>query len=75
LKLNVIEPVFLERKEGREKIVSFYAKKARGAMARFAIENQAGTTDDLKGFTTGGYEYQFEKSDAHRMVFVRDYPQ
>ena len=71
----MIEPVFLERKDGREKIVSFYAKKARGAMARFMIENQAETTEDLKDFSAGGYEYQFEKSDAHRMVFVRDYPQ
>ena len=74
LKLDVIEPVFLERKDGREKVISFYAKKARGAMARYVIENQAETTEDLKEFSNGGYEYQFEKSDANRMVFVRDYP-
>ena len=74
LKLNVIEPVFLERKDGREKVVSFYAKKARGAMARYVIETQAETTEDLKNFSTGGYAYQFEKSDANRLVFVRDYP-
>ena len=71
----MIEPVFLERKDGREKVISFYAKKARGAMARYVIENQAETTEDLKEFSNGGYEYLFEKSDANRMVFVRDYPQ
>lgn len=75
LNLNVIEPVFLERKEDREKIVSFYAKKARGAMARFAIETRAETTDDLKQFSAGGYEYQPGKSDTYRLVFVRDYPE
>jgi cytoplasmic iron level regulating protein YaaA (DUF328/UPF0246 family) len=75
LKLDVIEPVFLERKEGQEKIVSFFAKKARGAMARFVIENRAETTEDLRDFSVGGYEYQPKKSDPHRLVFVRDYPE
>ena len=75
LKLKVIEPVFMERKDGREKIVSFFAKKARGAMARFVIETQAQTTDDLKAFATGGYDFQSEQSDQNRLVFVRDYPE
>ena len=74
LKLDVIEPVFLERKEGKEKIVSFYAKKARGAMARFVIEHRIETVEGLKDFSAGGYAYQSENSDAHRLVFVRDYP-
>lgn len=75
LKLHVIEPVFLERKDGREKIVSFFAKKARGAMARFVIENRAETISDLKAFSAGGYEHQSRTSDAQRLVFVRDYPE
>lgn len=75
LALDVIEPVFLERKDGKEKIVSFYAKKARGAMARFVIENRAETRDDLKEFAAGGYAYQADQSEPHRMVFARDYPQ
>ena len=74
LKLDVIEPVFLERKDGVEKIVSFYAKKARGAMARFVIESRAGTTEDLKSFSADGYAYQSGASEAQRLVFVRDYP-
>ncbi|MEL7469979.1 MAG: peroxide stress protein YaaA [Pseudomonadota bacterium] len=73
LKLEVIEPVFLERRDGTEKMVSFFAKKARGAMARYAVETRAETVEDLKGFCTGGYEYQPEASEANRLVFVRDY--
>ena len=75
LKLDVIEPVFLERRNGTEKIVSFFAKKARGAMARFAVETQAQNVDDLKAFATGGYEFQADQSEANRLVFVRDYPE
>ncbi len=75
LKLEVIEPVFLERKDGKEKIVSFFAKKARGAMARFVVENRVETLDGLKDFGVGGYEFQPEQSEDHRLVFVRDYPQ
>ena len=75
LRLDVIEPVFLERKDGREKMVSFFAKKARGAMARFAVETQAATIEDLKAFVTGGYEFQPDQSEGSRLVFVRDYPE
>ena len=74
LKLDVVEPVFLERKDGKEKIVSFFAKKARGAMARFAIENRIETVDAVKEFGTGGYEFQPDQSEGLRLVFVRDYP-
>lgn len=75
LKLEVVEPVFLERKDGKEKIVSFFAKKARGTMARFAVENQVKTLEALKEFGVGGYEYQPEQSQGQRLVFVRDYPE
>lgn len=74
LKPDVVEPVFLEHRDGAEKMVSFFAKKARGAMARFAIENRAETVDDLKAFAAGGYAYQPGQSEAGRLVFVRDYP-
>ena len=74
LTLEVIEPVFLERKDGVEKTISFYAKKARGAMARFAVENRVEGPDDLKAFTTDGYAYRAEGSEGNRMIFVRDYP-
>ena len=74
LKLDVIEPVFLERKAGVEKIISFYAKKARGAMARFAIDNRIDTLDGVKDFNVDGYEFQPAQSDGHRLLFVRDAP-
>ena len=72
LKLDVIEPVFLDRKDGVEKIISFNAKKARGAMARFAIENRVDEIEGLKDFAVGGYVYEKAKSEDKRLVFVRD---
>jgi cytoplasmic iron level regulating protein YaaA (DUF328/UPF0246 family) len=75
LKLTTVEPIFLERKAGQEKVVSFYAKKARGAMARFVVENRAETVGDLKDFVTSGYAFQPAASEAHRLVFARDYPE
>ncbi|MEM7546298.1 MAG: peroxide stress protein YaaA [Pseudomonadota bacterium] len=75
LTLKVVEPVFLERKDGTEKIVSFYAKKARGAMARFAVENRVLTVEGLKEFSADGYEFQPTQSEGARMVFARDYPE
>ena len=74
LSLKVIEPVFLERKEGTEKIVSFFAKRARGSMARFVVESRAETVDDLKAFAVDGYEFQPAQSEDMRLVFSRDYP-
>lgn len=74
LTVPVITPVFKELKEGKEKIVGFFAKKARGAMARFVIQHRVTTFDGLVDFTSGGYEFQPDQSDAQNMVFVRDYP-
>ena len=74
LTVPVMTPVFKERKDGKEKIVSFFAKKARGAMARFVIQHRVTTSEGLTGFTSGGYEFQPDQSDAQTMVFVRDYP-
>lgn len=71
LKLNVITPVFMEEKDGEAKIVSFYAKKARGAMARYIATHRLTTPDDLRSFDTGGYIYQPDMSDDTKLVFVR----
>lgn len=71
---QVITPVFMEYKAGKAKIVSFFAKKARGAMARYIIQNRLTQSDDLKGFDSGGYSYQPDQLDAHKWVFLRDYP-
>ena len=71
LGLPVITPVFLEEKAGEARIVSFWAKKARGAMARFIAEHHLTDPGDLRGFTTGGYAFRADQSDALRLVFTR----
>ncbi|MEL7211392.1 MAG: peroxide stress protein YaaA [Pseudomonadota bacterium] len=74
LKLRVITPVFMEMKNGAPKIVSFYAKKARGAMARFMIERRITMPEGLKDFDSGGYAFNAEMTEGDRWVFLRDYP-
>ena len=74
LHLPIITPQFLELKEGRAKIVSFYAKKARGAMARFIVQNRLSDPAQIVDFDLGGYIYQPEQSTAGKPVFLRDYP-
>lgn len=58
LNLKVITPVFYEKKDGTHKIVSFYAKRARGAMARYIIERRLRDPEGLKDFDSGGYRCQ-----------------
>ena len=70
--MPVVTPVFLENKNGKAKIVSFHAKKARGAMARFIVQNRLKERDQLQGFKAGGYRYQPDRSDADNLVFMRD---
>lgn len=74
LKLNVITPVFLEEKDGKAKTVSFFAKRARGAMARFMVQNRVTSADGLKDFDTGGYRFQADQSDDAKFVYSRAYP-
>lgn len=69
---KVVTPVFMEMKNGMPKIVSFYAKKARGAMARFIIQRRVTDLDGLRDFDTGGYQFQADQSDDSRLVFLRD---
>ncbi len=71
LKLPVITPVFLEDRAGDAKIISFWAKKARGAMARFIAEHRLIDPSDLRGFTRGGYAFRADLSDGAKMVFLR----
>ncbi|WP_309663861.1 peroxide stress protein YaaA [Tabrizicola sp.] len=71
LKLQVITPAFLEEKDGEAKIVSFFAKKARGAMARFVMEHRLTDPADLRSFVAGGYGYQAGLSTPEKPVFTR----
>ena len=71
LSLKVITPIFMESKNGDVKIVSFYAKNARGSMARFIIQNRINNEKDLKKFDLDGYNYNAEKSSEGKLVFIR----
>lgn len=71
LNLRVITPTFLEVKGGEAKIVSFFAKKARGAMARFIAEQRLTDPSDLAAFTTGGYALDADRSTPDSPVFLR----
>ena len=69
---TLITPTFLDRKEGGDyKIVSFYAKRARGSMASWIIRNRVKTTKELKDFNEDGYRYDPDRSELSAPVFLR----
>jgi uncharacterized protein len=74
LDADVVTPIFKDRKGEGYKIISFFAKKARGQMARFIIENELNEPDGLKKFGVGGYRYNKAESSAREWVFTRDQP-
>lgn len=71
LKVPVVTPVFKEEKNGKLKIISFNAKRARGMMARFIIENKIQNPEDLKKFSMDGYKFNKELSDETTFTFTR----
>lgn len=75
LGLRVITPQFMEIKDGRPKIVSFFAKKARGSMARFIVRNRITDAGGLMDFDYGGYAYDPDLGTEDAPVFLRDYPE
>lgn len=68
---RLIKPVFLDEKNGKFKIISFYAKKARGLMCRYIIENRLQQAEQLKQFDLEGYFFDEENSRADEWVFKR----
>ena len=72
IKADIIKPVFLDQKNGKYKVISFYAKKARGLMARYIIDNKIERAEDLKSFNTDGYYFDAESSLKGELVFKRD---
>ncbi|WP_103332237.1 peroxide stress protein YaaA [Pseudotabrizicola formosa] len=74
LHLPVITPVFLEDRDGQAKTISFWAKRARGSMARYICDNQITDPADLRGFNTGGYRHDPGTSTDGKMVFRRESP-
>lgn len=71
LKVPVITPEFKDYKDGKLKMISFFAKKARGMMVRYIIDTNAETIDDLKGFNYDGYAFDGNLSKGDRLVFTR----
>jgi hypothetical protein len=74
LDADVVTPVFRDLKGDKYKVISFYAKKARGQMARFLIENELNEADGMKDFNADGYCYNKAESSARELVFTRDKP-
>lgn len=67
----VITPVFKDEKNGQYKIISFYAKRARGLMVKYAAERQIQQAEDLKQFDLEGYQYSEADSNSNTWVFKR----
>jgi len=67
----VISPIFQDGKDGKYKIISFYAKRARGLMARYVVENRITDPADLKGFNLDGYKYVASESKPEKPLFRR----
>jgi cytoplasmic iron level regulating protein YaaA (DUF328/UPF0246 family) len=71
LKVPVITPEFKDYKDGKLKMISFFAKKARGLMVRYIIDTNAETIDDLKAFNYEGYAFDANLSSGNKLVFTR----
>ena len=74
LKLPVVSCRFLEEKDGEARIISFYAKKARGLLARYAIDHRIEKAADLKAFDSAGYRFAPEMSSEEEFTFARPQP-
>lgn len=72
LDAQVITPVFKDCKNGQYKVISFYAKKARGMMARYIIDNRIASVADLTKFDTAGYYFVEDESTPTELVFKRE---
>jgi len=68
---EIITPAFKDWKNGQFKMISFFAKKARGLMARYIIENRLTDVEQLKSFNVAGYQYSEDLSQGNDWVFTR----
>lgn len=72
LSVPVVVPEFRDWKNGQYKMISFFAKKARGMMVRYILDNDLRKVEDLKSFDIAGYRYDAERSTENRWQFLRD---
>lgn len=72
LNAQLVTPDFKDYKNGKYKVISFYAKKARGLMTRWIIENRITNARQLTKFSVAGYRYSKSDSTTEKMIFLRD---
>lgn len=72
LDCEIITPVFKDFKNGKYKMISFFAKKARGLMVHYAVKNRIKSIEELKSFDSDGYYFSAQMSDKKQLVFLRD---
>ena len=72
LNAKIYTPVFQDCKNGQYKVISFYAKKARGMMARYILQKQLTEVSQLQKFDTAGYRFSSQKSKGNELVFTRE---
>lgn len=68
---RIVTPVFMDKKDDKYKIISFYAKKARGLMSRYIIQNRITEIEQINQFDSDGYQYNAALSEADAPVFLR----
>ena len=68
---RIVTPVFMDNKDGKYKIISFFAKKARGLMAGFIIKNKIIHVESIKAFDSDGYSFNDAMSEGDKWVFTR----
>ena len=68
---RIVTPVFMDNKDGKYKIISFFAKKARGLMAAFIIKGKITDVEDIKHFDSDGYSFNAAMSEGDKWVFTR----
>lgn len=71
LDAEIVKPVFLDEKKGHYKVISFYAKKARGLMSRFIIKQRLNSAEHLQDFNLEGYCFDESRSQGSELVFTR----
>ena len=71
LEAQIVTPIFKDAKNGSYKVISFFAKKARGQLARFILLNRLKKPSDLRAFDEDGYSYNPDLSTASEVIFTR----
>jgi cytoplasmic iron level regulating protein YaaA (DUF328/UPF0246 family) len=72
LKARIITPIFKDWKNDQYKMISFYAKKARGLMSRYIIDHSINDPEQIKSFDSAGYHYYADMSEGNNWVFIRE---